>query len=80
MNSGSKMKRSSSERGTASRRAEEHDASNPFCAANPDLSEHSPSRNQLDPEEATPSFRRTNVGGLRAHVRADHVAVTKKRK
>jgi len=73
------MKRSSSENKAVGRKAEEHDASNPFCAANPDLSEHSPSR-QFETEEATPSFRATNVGGFRAHVRADHVAVTKKRK
>jgi hypothetical protein len=71
---GTKMKRSA-----AVRKAEEHDRANPFCAAHPELSSHIPAV-QSDPEDVPKTFRRDENVGIRAHVRADHVMVTKKRK
>jgi hypothetical protein len=73
MNNGTKMKR-----GNAVRKPEAHEPSSPFCAAHPDLSSHRSS--PLSGEETSVSFRSRSIDGtLRAHVRADHVMVTKKK-
>lgn len=59
--------------------ADKHDPTNPFCATHPQLSEHRVSAKTSDSGDVRFS-RRAEIGGPRAHVRAEHVVVTKKRK
>ncbi len=75
MDTGIKMKRSN-----AVRKSEEHERANPFCAAHPEVSSPSPSTVQYHPDDAQGTFRKTASTGLRAHVRADHVVVARKKK
>jgi len=60
--------------------ADQHNSSNPFCAAHPDLSKHAPCTAQSDPEDAAISLRRGTPDLPRVHPRADAVMVAKRRK
>jgi hypothetical protein len=67
-------------RTNAVRKTEEHIATNPFCAAHPDLATHTPRAVQSDPEEANISLRRSDPATPRAHPKADRAMLAKKRK
>lgn len=60
-------------------RAAEHERNNSFCAAHPDLSSRRPSAVQSEPDVVEKTYRRAEQEGVRAHVRASHVMVTKKK-
>ncbi len=76
MTSETKMNRSSAARQKA---ADKHDRSNPFCAAHPDLSVHRSAAIEPDVDDNR-VFRQREDAEPHAHVRAEHVTVTKKRK
>lgn len=76
METGNYVKRSNTVR-----KAEEHDRTNPFCAAHPEVSAHKPSAVKSTPDYADHGIlRKTSAGGLRGHVRAEHVVVARKKK
>lgn len=75
MNSKMKANRSS----VVPEAADKCDPTNPFCATHPRLSDLGVSRKSSEPEDGRFS-RRAEIEGLRGHVRAEHVTVSKKRK
>jgi hypothetical protein len=67
-------------RANALRKQQEHHAEDPFCAVHPDLAARRASTVQSEPEEPRISLRQSDVAGLRAHVRAEHVVTARKKK
>lgn len=66
-------------RGNVVRKADEHEPGNPFCAAHPEVSAHTASRVQCDPDEAANerTFRTVAAPDARAHVSAQHILTAK---
>jgi hypothetical protein len=75
MKSGTEMKRTNAIR----KQQEEHHADDPFCAVHPDFAARPSRIMQSEPEPRIP-LRHVEPSSLRAHVKAEHVIIARKKK